>query len=738
MSEMMVHAEEIFMQFGLTGADNIHEGQGPIYRTGFDVILNAISNFPDSDTVQSDCSVALALWHLRDLENPSSAQSGAWDGDSYKCVDDDADPNSGKKWTRKDTSSSKLCEGDVVELTDAGVEYWLSGDAKGRVGQLGFQEDQAEVEIPGWMYECPLGSGDTGTLILISEPNMSDDQTLMPYNVLLRPQNSDFSTDFEAKIWRFDRGQIRRAESGDTDGAELQAKKINILVDAMDKNPLHQPLQRAGVNRLQNLVSRTATAKMVHNAGGVNALANAMHIWNTDEVILERGCQAFVSLLTLPVDEIAETEGILCTGSVDSESCGAADCPAYSRLGAIVHDKISGDFIKSVIIEMVAAEAEDAIIQDHWSDPDQSGSMLDAVPGTGWCQAAASVYREASLANEDVVPERLIDDSDEEVVVIDTGTHNGIIMTHNLARMPVTRPNDWAVLQEVWAPGSFLELLRSAASPFSMDVMEAEKQISNNQAKAIRRGVCRTLGASYEQEKNAWFEDPLIEDLHTMQRDAQIVVAAIEDHPDSKRVATQCVAALTKMCENSHQMGQLVLQADGLNVMLQTLEIFQFDAPSVRKSGFAMFRSLIHAGYGAVDLVEADDILGVLSANAWMFGEDSEARELVEFVVGEEESGPPASVVCAAHALLRITVASKPDEVVEHLRTCAPALVESLLEFNQQHDTPEQVRFHKTYAHEMRSACVRLNCSIELNCCRTAMKKISVNQTTHRMGHLIW
>eukprot|EP01048_Picozoa_sp_COSAG05_P032596 COSAG05_NODE_12581_length_462_cov_1.132231_1_plen_82_part_10 len=57
-----------------------------------------------------------------------------------------------------------------------------------------------------------------------------------------------------------------------------------------------------------------------------------------------------------------------------------------------------------------------------------------------------------------------------------------------------------------------------------------------------------------------------------------------------------------------------------------------------------------------------------------------------------------ASVQSAAHALLRVTVAATPEEVVAQLKICAPPIIQSLLEFNEKQSEAqeEQVEFSDT------------------------------------------
>ena len=228
----------------------------------------------------------------------------------------------------------------------------------------------------------------------------------------------------------------------------------------MGKLPFHQTIQRAGLQRLAYMASHTTTGEMVVDAGAISLVVDAIRNWPEDIVVHQRGCRLILSVLGLPVDASHGTEGDRCTGQ-----CGGG-CSAESRLGGVVHDRLSvcdcslygrysassttsiskkathlglqraivqGEFVRSVLVDMVALGAEDALLtiglQTEVLVKETGSSHPMGMAVSGWCQAAASVYREVALVNEDLVPNRVFGES-----VSVSGADSAQFITHAARR----------------------------------------------------------------------------------------------------------------------------------------------------------------------------------------------------------------------------------------------------------------------------------------------------------------
>ena len=108
-----------------------------------------------------------------------------------------------------------------------------------------------------------------------------------------------------------------------------------------------------------------------------------------------------------------------------------------------------------------------------------------------WCRIVFSVSPYLFLAltvhNLSLTLPADVDDSEEEMVTIDEGTHRGMILSHTIATLPARQ---WQVLQDSWSRGSFLELASCRASKLSQNIYLLETDLI---MEFIRFNQCSTL-----------------------------------------------------------------------------------------------------------------------------------------------------------------------------------------------------------------------------------------------------
>ena len=268
-----------------------------------------------------------------------------------------------------------------------------------------------------------------------------------------------------------------------------------------------------------------------------------------------------------------------------------------------------------------------------------------------------------------------VDDSEEEMVTIDEGTHRGMILSHTIATLPARQ---WQVLQDSWSRGSFLELARAVASPFLMDSMIMYQHVDERQARAIRRGACRVLGNFYE--KGHAKLPSSIEAGRASLRDAEIIVAAIEDNYDST-ILDPCAAALGKIAASSPGHALSVHHAGGAVAMVEAMsDQYSLATVGLRVSGFAVLSILVSAhGFHAVDLNAAQLSMMVDTVSRH---EDAAGFELLGDLTRALGSPAANSSLLATQTFLRLPGADI-IELVHILADTVPQFTEHLVLYNE-------------------------------------------------------